>query len=138
VQRIGAFDPVLGTGAALLSGSEPDFIYRALRAGMKVINAREVRVEHLGIRAPGAEIHELWRSYARGTGAAIFKHVRLGDPSALWLYIRFLAACGQAIIQNLVGGRRPTLVGFTLMFLAGSIASFRYRIDRKLKLYVPS
>lgn len=137
LQRIGEFDPVLGTGAALLSGGEPDFIYRALRTGMKVINAREVQVEHLGARAPGTETHKLWRSYARGTGAAIFKHVRLGDPNAIWLYIRFLAECVRVIVRNLVRGERPTLIGFTLMFLSGSIASLRFRIDRDLKLYVP-
>src|SRR5205085_589933 len=60
--RVGSFDPVLGPGAPLLCGEEPDLLFRVLKAGMKVVNAREVQVDHLGARAPGAESTELWRT----------------------------------------------------------------------------
>jgi GT2 family glycosyltransferase len=77
--RIGVFDPMLGAGAPLLSGEEPDFLFRALRYGFTVVNASEVTVDHLGVRAPGPESQQLLRGYGKGTGAALFKHVRLGD-----------------------------------------------------------
>ena len=37
LDRTGAFDPMLGAGAPLRSGGEPDFLFRVLRAGMKVV-----------------------------------------------------------------------------------------------------
>src|SRR5438552_1945829 len=76
VARIGAFDALLGAGAPLPSGGEPDFLFRVLKAGLKVVNAREVELEHLGARAPGPEEKRLLQAYALGTAAALFKHVR--------------------------------------------------------------
>src|SRR6478609_1826390 len=40
--RIGTFDPMLGSGAPMRAGEEPDFLFRALKSGLKVVNAKEV------------------------------------------------------------------------------------------------
>ena len=80
LSEIGDFDPFLGAGAPLCSGGEPDFLFRVLRAGYKVINANEVVVDHYGIRKPGEEFRKLIMGYSAGTAAAMFKHVRLRDP----------------------------------------------------------
>ena len=53
--RVGKFDPMLGAGAPLRSGGEPDLLFRVLREGFKVVNASEVRVDHLGVRKHGEE-----------------------------------------------------------------------------------
>jgi glycosyltransferase involved in cell wall biosynthesis len=135
--RIGAFDPVLGPGAPLLCGEEPDLLFRVLRAGLKVVNAREVQVDHLGARVLGPESRDLWRSYGTGTAAALFKHIRLGDARAGILYLRHLTLLSRLIVVNLATGRRPTGVDYTLAFLSGARASFRFRIDRRRRLYIP-
>ena len=134
--RIGNFDPVLGAGAPLRSGGEPDFLFRVLRAGMKVVNAEEVRVEHLGIRKPGDESSRLIRGYGVGTGAAFLKHVRLGDTAAAWVYLRFLATSTAWVGRNLVSRGRPIGAGFLLALLQGLFASFKYRIDRERRQYI--
>ncbi len=133
--KVGNFDPFLGPGAPLLCGEEPDLLFRVLKAGYKVVNAREVQVEHLGVRALGPESRELWRTYGVGTAAALFKHVRLGDLDALGLYLQHLGIMGRVVAKNLLTGRRPTGIGYTLAFLSGAISSFRFRVDKAGRIY---
>jgi GT2 family glycosyltransferase len=136
VERIGRFDPVLGAGGPLRSGGEPDFLFRVLRSGYKIVNAREVVVDHLGVRAPGKESQRLIRGYGIGTGAALFKHVRLGDAVALRVYLGFIGANLRRISLSLLNGSGPVGLGYLLAFLSGSITSCRFRIDRDLRQYV--
>jgi glycosyltransferase involved in cell wall biosynthesis len=135
--RLGRFDPMLGAGAPLRSGGEPDLLFRAIRAGLRVVNAPQAVVEHLGIRKPGAESRALWRAYGAGTGAAIFKHVRLGDPLGIRLYMRWLWACGLWSAGSLLRSGRPTGLGYTVAFVAGSLRSFRFGVDRRTRMYTP-
>jgi glycosyltransferase involved in cell wall biosynthesis len=135
--RVGPFDGLLGPGAPLVCGEEPDFLFRVLKAGLKVVNAREVEVEHLGVRAHGAESSRLWHVYAAGTGAAIFKHVRLGDRDAIALYLRHLGGCARLVSTNVLHLHRPIGIGYTLAFLSGAMASLKFRIDRERRLYIP-
>jgi glycosyltransferase involved in cell wall biosynthesis len=134
--RIGLFDPLLGVGAPLRSGGEPDLIFRALRNGFTVINAKEVAVDHLGVRAPGLESRRLIRGYGAGTGAALFKHARLGDPAGISVYLRFLGKTLSTVWGNVVHGRRPTGAGYLCAFLSGSVASLRFRVDRERRQFV--
>jgi glycosyltransferase involved in cell wall biosynthesis len=134
--RVGSFDGLLGPGAPLLCGEETDFLFRVLKAGLKIINAREVLVEHLGVRAHGPESTRILRIYAAGAGAATFKYVRLADVDGIVMYIRHLWGCIRLIAINAVHFHRPVGIGFTLAFLSGAVASFKYRIDRKSRLYI--
>jgi len=134
--QVGNFDPILGPGAPLLCGEEPDLLFRVLRAGLKVVNAKEVLVDHLGAREIGPESRTLWRSYGFGTAAALFKHVRLGDGRAAVLYLRHLGVMARVVLSNLVRGRRPTGMGYVLALLGGARASFRFGVDRDRRLYV--
>lgn len=136
VAQIGKFDVMLGAGAPLRSGGEPDFLFRALRSGAKVVNAREVEVDHLGVRAPGKESSILMRGYGTGTGAALFKHVRLGDTDAMRVYAGFLAANVKRIVTSLARGEGPQGLGYLASFIRGSLASWRYGVDRRERMYV--
>jgi glycosyltransferase involved in cell wall biosynthesis len=136
VARVGAFDAMLGVGAPMPSGGEPDFLFRVIRAGYKVVNAREVVLDHLGARKPGPEEKRLLQQYARGTAAAIVKHVRLGDLDASMLYLRHLSGCGRLMLTNALHLRRPLGIGYTLAFLSGTVQSFSYRVDRERRLYL--
>ena len=137
VAKVGLFDPMLGAGAPLRSGGEPDFLFRVLRAGLKIVNAAEVTVDHLGVRAHGEESRRLMRGYGKGTGAALFKHVRLGDVAAMGVYAGFVAANVQRVCKNLVTGQRPTGLGYLVSFLSGSLDSMKYRVDRQRRAFVP-
>ena len=135
--RVGVFDPVLGPGAPLMCGEEPDLLFRVLRAGLKVVNAREVQVDHFGARALGAESRQLWRTYGVGTSAALIKHIRLGDAKAAGLYFSHIAILSRVIVRNILTGKRPTGIDYTKAFLSGAVKSFRFEIDRHSRLYVP-
>jgi glycosyltransferase involved in cell wall biosynthesis len=133
--RVGLFDPFLGAGAPLRSGGEPDFLFRALRAGFKVVNAEEVLVDHYGIRKPGEEFTKLIMGYAAGTAAALFKHVRLGDVAGTRVYLQFLSSSVRLVAGNVIRGRRPTGVNYLKAFVFGTFDSFRFRVDRERRQY---
>jgi GT2 family glycosyltransferase len=132
---IGTFDALLGVGAPLLAGEEPDFLIRALTRGYKVVNAREVEVEHLGIRNHGEQSSNLWRAYGAGTAAALLKHIRLGDRAAAVLCLQHLELMAGGIAKNFLAGKRPLGVAYTLAFVSGALASFKYRVNRTDRLY---
>ncbi|HEX4477329.1 MAG TPA: glycosyltransferase family A protein [Polyangiaceae bacterium] len=134
-ERIGKFDAFLGPGAPLLCGEEPDLLFRVLKDGMKVVNASEVIVDHLGARALGPESTALWNMYGTGTAAALFKHIRLGDRDAASLYLQHLAVMGQLMLTNLVRGRRPIGIRYTLAFLNGAVKSFKFKVHPSDRLY---
>lgn len=136
LDTVGLFDPMLGAGAPLRSGGEPDFLFRVLRAGMKVVNASEVVVDHYGIRKPGEELRQLIAGYSAGTAAALFKHVRLGDPEGTAVYFRFLGSTVARVGRNLLLRRRPTGVNFLISFVSGTLASYKFRVDRERREYV--
>jgi len=135
-ERLGKFDPLLGPGAPLLCGEEPDLLFRVLKAGLKVINAREVEVEHLGIRGHGAESTDLWRMYGVGTSAALFKHIRLGDREAAKLYLGHLTIMAKSVTKRLISGERPLGLRYTTAFLEGALKSLKFKIDRSERLYI--
>lgn len=135
-ETLGKFDPLLGTGAPLLSGEEPDLLFRVLRSGLKVVNAREVEVQHLGIRRHGAESTDLWRAYGVGTAAALFKHIRLGDVEAGKLYLGHLAVMAKSVTQRLLRGERPLGIQYTSALFEGALKSLKFDIDRAQRLYV--
>jgi glycosyltransferase involved in cell wall biosynthesis len=137
LRPVGFFDPMLGAGAPLSSGGEPDFIFRVLKAGLKVINAREVELEHLGVRAPGEATSKLIFAYGEGIAAALSKHVRLKDGSAIRLYAHWLGWFARVLGGNVIRGRRPIGSTFARGFLSGTRKSFKYKIDAASKLYVP-
>ena len=115
---------------------EPDFIFRTLRAGFKVVNASEVEVTHLHARASGEDSKKLLTNYAYGTAAAFLKHARLGDVRAATIYARHLIGCAKLVLINAATLHRPMGIGYTLAFLRGSLESFKYRIDRQRRIYV--
>lgn len=136
LDKIGEFDPLLGAGAPLRSGGEPDFLFRVLRAGYKVVNAKEVLVDHYGIRKPGEEFRKLIMGYSAGTAAAMFKHVRLLDPDGTKVYLRFLASTLLRVSGNVLRGRKPTGANYLIAFMSGTFASFKFGVDRKRRQYV--
>ena len=135
LDKVGRFDPFLGPGAPVLCGEEPDLLFRVLDRGLKVVNATEVEVTHLGIRAHGEESRQLWDIYGAGTAAALFKHVRLGNAKAMRLWLQHLTTMARVMTGNLLTGTRPIGARYTLSFLSGTRRSLRFDIDRGRRVY---
>jgi glycosyltransferase involved in cell wall biosynthesis len=136
LEIVGLFDPLLGAGSPLRSGGEPDFLFRVLKAGYKVVNTRELTVDHLGIRQLGPEAAKLIKGYGAGTAAAFVKHIRVGDVAAAVVYLRFFFSTLFRVSSRAVRYQRPTGAGFLMAFMAGTLRSFNYRVDRRRRLYV--
>jgi hypothetical protein len=135
LEQVGNFDPFLGPGAPLLCGEEPDLLFRVLDAGFKVINATEVVVNHLGIRAYGEESRQLWDIYGAGTAAALAKHMRMGNVRAMRLWLQHLTKMARVMTRNVLTGHRPIGARYTLSFLSGTRASLGFAVDRERGLY---
>jgi len=132
--RVGPFDEALGAGGPLRSGGEPDFLLRVLRSGLRIFDAPEAQVVHLGIRT-GRARDKLMRKYVFGTGAAMAKHARLGDPWGLQLlgaYLRFFS--GQAL-RNLRRTGWPRGIDIAASLIAGAAFSLRFSVDAHSRLY---
>ncbi len=134
-EQVGLFDPFLGAGGPLRSGGEPDFMLRVLQAGLTVVNADEVLVEHLGVRKPRPDWAVLSRRYAYGTGAAYMKHVRMLELAGVRMFIRHATAALRIVLRSTLRSGRPTQARWLASYFAGAIASFRYRIDREKVLF---
>ena len=133
-ERVGPFDEALGAGGPLRSGGEPDFLLRVLRCGLRMFDVPEAVVTHLGIRK-GRESDALMHKYLFGTGAAMAKHARLGDPWGLDLlgtYVRFFS--GQAL-RNMLRTGRPRGAGRAAALMAGALSSLRFGVDVQSRLY---
>jgi glycosyltransferase involved in cell wall biosynthesis len=137
VAQIGMFDEALGSGGPLRSGGEPDFLLRVLRGGLRIFDAPQAQVTHLGVRK-GPAGGALMRRYLFGTGAAMAKHARLGDPwgsDLLRTYVRYFG--GQAA-RNVLRTGRPQGAREAAALVAGALSSLRYGVDAHSRLFKTS
>jgi glycosyltransferase involved in cell wall biosynthesis len=134
VKQVGPFDEALGAGGPLRSGGEPDFLLRVLRCELRMFDAPEAVVTHLGIRK-GRARQALMRKYLFGTGAAMAKHARLGDPWGLDLLGTYLRFFSRQAARNLLRTGWPRGAGEAAALMAGALSSLRFRIDAQSRLY---
>jgi glycosyltransferase involved in cell wall biosynthesis len=132
--EVGTFDPLLGAGAKFPAAEEYDLTIRSLAAGMKVLNAAEVSVLHLGVRESDVA-SALVSGYGVAIGAALAKHVRLGTKNGVYLLAGWVASHGTSAVRNAVLGRRPTNLRFVAGLLTGIARSLRQPIDRSRFVY---
>lgn len=132
---VGLFDEVLGGGGPLRSSQDFDLAYRAYRAGIAILLQPEVRVIHYGARA-----REDWpatqKAYGIGDGAFYFKHVRCGDPYALWILSRHIVNQAARDLARRALGRNPTQVTYMRFILVGIWESLLFKIDHQRRVYI--
>jgi glycosyltransferase involved in cell wall biosynthesis len=133
-ERVGAFDPFLGPGAPFPAAEEYDLTIRVLASGMKVVNAYEARVLHLGVREQAAA-RALIQGYGEAIGAALTKHVRLGTKHGARLLASWIAFHGARALRNAVTGQRPTNLRFVGGLLTGVVSSLRQPLDVAHSVY---
>jgi GT2 family glycosyltransferase len=133
-ERIGGFDEALGGGGPLRSSQDFDFAYRTYRAGMAILLRPEVRVDHYGTRT-----QEQWpqtlKAYGIGDGAFYAKHIRCGDPLALWLFSKIVFRAGARKMKGLLRDGRFTADPYASHLFVGVRDGSRFAVDRKLRLY---
>jgi GT2 family glycosyltransferase len=133
--KIGLFDPLFGPGAPLMAAEDFDLLIRMRKAGLKIINAEEVSVVHVGLRRERA-VSAVLCGYHFSVGAALLKHVRMGDLALLGIFARFAAEIFARACRHLVESRRPRGLKHLVYLLRGALTSFRYRIDLDRQLYI--
>jgi GT2 family glycosyltransferase len=135
-ERVGGFDEVLGGGGPLQSAQDFDLVYRVYKAGEGTLLEPDVVAYHYGFRSLSGEWQATIRSYGVGVGGFFFKHVRLGDPYAAWLFLGCLAYSVAKVAKRWLT-RRPAGLEWSYLahILVGMRRSLDFPIDRRLRLY---
>jgi glycosyltransferase involved in cell wall biosynthesis len=132
--KIGGFDEALGGGGPLRSSQDFDFAYRTYLSGSAVILVPEVKVDHYGTRTT-----EQWpatlKAYGIGDGAFYSKHIRCGDPYALWLFGKQVARAGARQLKSLVLKRSILQDDYAFNLVNGIRDAAKFDIDRKFRIY---
>lgn len=81
--KIGGFDTRLGAGSFFGGGEDVDFVYRAMKAGYKLLYAPNALVYHNHDRTSHEQACKLEYNYGRGAIAYFLKHIFKGDLYAV-------------------------------------------------------
>src|SRR4051812_23216857 len=65
---VGGFDPDFGAGAVLQSAEDTDFLFRALKQGLKLVYCPNILASHDHGRRTQAQLDALFKSYVVGRG----------------------------------------------------------------------
>jgi GT2 family glycosyltransferase len=134
LDRVGGFDEALGGGGPLRSSQDFDFAYRTYHFGMAILLAPEVTVDHYGTRTEGQWPATL-KAYGIGDGAFYSKHIRCGDPLALWLLAKLVLLLSGRQVMDLIRERRWRLNPYYANLFVGVRDASKFAIDRKFRLY---
>jgi GT2 family glycosyltransferase len=134
LDRVGGFDEALGGGGPLRSSQDFDFAFRTYRFGMAILLAPEITVDHYGTRTRD-QWPETLKNYGIGDGAFYSKHIRCGDPLALWLFLRLIIIGRAKQIRYLLTERRWRDDPYGSHLLTGVWNAAKFDIDRKFRLY---
>jgi glycosyltransferase involved in cell wall biosynthesis len=78
-EKLGRFDPRFGAGGTLPSGDDFDFVYRFVRAGVRIVYSPDLAVLHDHGRATDAQVVALQQNYLQGRGGVYAKYALRGD-----------------------------------------------------------
>jgi GT2 family glycosyltransferase len=135
-RRLGGFDPVLGPGARFLGAEDGDFAYRALRAGLVVVEDPASAVQHWGARpVAGGAAAALRRGYAYSQAAHLTKLMRCRDAVAAVALARITARTAWGAARSLVRTGHPSGAGQVLSLVRGFAHGLRQPLDRRCEQY---
>lgn len=99
LDRVGGFDTRLGPGSPKDTvADDPDFVYRAFRAGTGVEYVPDILIYHNHGRRSEQDARSLHRKYLRGRGAFYAKYILKGDKAVLKMaYWEFRPLLGELI-----------------------------------------
>jgi GT2 family glycosyltransferase len=93
---VGAYDPRLGAGTAAGAAEDDDMVYRIWRKGHAAVYAPELVVFHNHGRT-ALDAERLQRSYMKGNGAFLAKHMLRFDANAFAQFGKLIPWCFRAI-----------------------------------------
>ena len=133
---VGEFDPRLGAGGDFHSSEDWDYTFRALAAGIVVVETPAIVVRHFGARnyADGSA-GELLRRNAYSHGAVHAKLLRCLDPIAAVLVLSELGTLIGALRPWNALMRRPTNGARLLHYVRGLLVGLRAPVRRKERLF---
>jgi GT2 family glycosyltransferase len=139
--KLGCFDELLGQSGPLGSWDDRDLGYRLLRRGGRIVYSPEAVVEHRHWQI-WEQIGQRYRDYGIGTGAAVAKYVRCGDPAAMMLLFEWMLSQGaRQMISGAVKWRNQSKVkiGMLQFFYPwlGLRRGFQHHCRRDQILYIP-
>lgn len=133
--NVGPFDQVLGGGGALRSSQDFDLAYRTYKSGSVILLRPEVTLLHDG-RREAEDWPTLLLNYGTGDGAFYMKHVRCRDLYAVWIFAKLLSITAAKTIVKKVFRKDGSKVPYLKGMIVGARGSFKFKVDRKRKLYV--
>jgi len=104
---VGGFDPDFGAGAMLQSAEDMEFIFRALKHGLKLVYCPNVLASHDHGRRTQAQVDALFKSYVVGRGAMYAKHILNLDKSMLRMAYWEMRGTIGAALQDIARLRLP-------------------------------
>jgi GT2 family glycosyltransferase len=134
LDRVGGFDEALGGGGPLRSSQDFDFAYRTYRAGMAILLAPQVHVDHYGTRTV-AQWPQTLKAYGVGDGAFYSKHIRCGDPLALWLFTKMLVWLGARKVKTFLTERPRVDDPYYSHLFVGIRDASKFAIDPQFRLF---
>jgi cellulose synthase/poly-beta-1,6-N-acetylglucosamine synthase-like glycosyltransferase len=125
VLDVGGFDENLGAGMPLAGAEDLDMFCRLLHAGWTGVRDPRSAVVHAHTRE-GTDYVRLMRGYARGSGAALVKMVRLDRAVGLTMTTVVLRRLARRLLSSPAsrGGRRAS-VASARGLLEGAVAGAR-------------
>jgi GT2 family glycosyltransferase len=133
-ELVGGFDEALGGGGPLRSSQDFDFAFRMYRKNQAILLAPEVKVDHYGSRTQ-AQWGGTMKAYGIGDGAFYSKHIRCGDPLALYYFSKILVFNHARRVAKLLRDRRWPEDDYLPSLLVGVRDAAKFGIDRKYRLF---
>lgn len=129
LEAIGAFDIGLGGGTGAGAGEDVDFVYRSVRAGLRVEYSPDALVYHNHGRRTEAQVRALGRVYTVARGAVFCKYLLAGDSGIGPRIRQDLSNQVHALAADVRAGRFPVRVVRHYYHLgAGAVYWLRHRL----------
>lgn len=106
----GPFDIALGGGTGAGAGEDVDFVYRALRAGLRIEYSPDALVYHNHGRRTDAQVRALKRAYTVARGALLCKYLMQRDRGILPRIQQDVRWHMRALVEDLRAPRFPSRV----------------------------
>jgi glycosyltransferase involved in cell wall biosynthesis len=129
---IGPFDIGLGGGTGAGAGEDVDFVYRSLRAGLRVEYSPDALVYHNHGRRTEAQVRALSRAYTVARGAIFCKYLMAGDRGMLPRIRQDVIYHARSFAVDVRAGRFPSRVLRHYYHLAaGATYWIRHRLTHR-------
>ncbi|MBI3946424.1 MAG: glycosyltransferase family 2 protein [Armatimonadetes bacterium] len=137
LERLGYLDEMIGPGGAIPSGDDTDLLYRAARAGYRILLSPEPEVVHYGYRSWGKESHKHGRGLCTSHAVPYVKYMRRRDPAAFYAYARDILEQIHYAGARALRRQRPTGANRLKYMLAGLRVGAQFPLDPETMRFRP-